>query len=243
MFSTALAGFGFGLGLIVAIGAQNAFVLRQGLKREHVGVVVAICALSDVVLITIGAAGVGRFVASQATLLTIVTIAGAGVLLWYGWSALKRVIRPEALHAQMDDGAAPLGASGTTASLASPTGTGAPGAPAPVATATRPAKVSSAVVNHSLRAAVLTALALTWLNPHVYLDTVVLLGSVSANYPQPWIFALGAAVASIAWFSALGFGARWLAPLFAKPMAWRIFDGVIALIMAAIAAKLLLGLA
>ena len=198
---TLAAGLVFGLGLIVAIGAQNAFVLRQGLRREHVALVVGICALSDVALICLGAAGVGAVVASNRTLLTVVTLAGVAVLLWYGVSAARRAFRPQALVAA--DGAAP---------------------------AVPASKVA------------LTALALTWLNPHVYLDTVVLLGSVSASYAQPWAFATGAAIGSVLWFSALGFGARLLRPVFARPSAWRVFDIAVAVIMVVIATSLLLGL-
>lgn len=200
VLTTALSGFGFLLSLIVAIGAQNAFVLRQGLRREHVGVVVMICAFSDALLIAVGTAGVGTVVAANQTLLTIVTILGAGVLLVYAIAALRRAARP---HALVVDGAE---------------GTG------------------------SMMAVALTALALTWLNPHVYLDTVVLLGSVSASYAQPWVFAGGAMAGSILWFSALGVGARALAPLFQRPTAWRVFDSIIAVIMAALAMRLLLDL-
>ena len=199
---TLLAGLGFGLGLIVAIGAQNAYVLRQGIRREHVGVVVAVCAVSDVLLITVGAAGVGAVIARHTTALTIVTVLGAGVLLVYAVQAGRRAIRPAAL------------------SVAS--------------TGTEGTRIGSVL---------LAALALTWLNPHVYLDTVVLLGSVSATYATPWLFALGAAIASIGWFAGLGFGARLLAPVFAKPSAWRIFDVGVAVVMTTIAVKLLLGLA
>jgi L-lysine exporter family protein LysE/ArgO len=198
---TVLAGLGFGLGLIVAIGAQNAYELRQGIRREHVGLVVAVCAVSDVLLITVGAAGVGAVIARHTTALTVVTVLGAGVLLGYAVQAVRRAVRPAAL------------------SVAS--------------TGTESTRIGSVV---------LAALALTWLNPHVYLDTVVLLGSISATYATPWLFALGAAVASIGWFAALGFGARLLAPLFARPGAWRIFDVGVAVVMTSIAAKLVLGL-
>ncbi len=199
---TLLAGLGFGLGLIVAIGAQNAYVLRQGIRREHIGVVVAVCAVSDVLLITVGAAGVGAVIARHTTALTVVTVLGAGVLLTYAVQAVRRAIRPAALAV-----ARPDGGEGT--------------------------RLGSVVV---------AALALTWLNPHVYLDTVVLLGSVSATYATPWLFALGAAVASIGWFAALGFGARLLAPVFARPGAWRVFDVGVAVAMTGIAVKLLVGL-
>lgn len=200
LLTTALAGFTFGLGLIVAIGAQNAFVLRQGLRREHVWVVVAVCTLSDVVLISAGAAGLGAAVAARPRILAVVTILGAGVLLWYGISAALRAIR---------------GGGGLDA------GDG---------------------LSASLRTTLITAVALTWLNPHVYLDTVVLLGSVSSTYASPWAFAAGAAVASVAWFSTLGFGARALGPVFARPAAWRVFDSLIAVAMIGIAGTLLTGL-
>ncbi|PFG18481.1 LysE/ArgO family amino acid transporter [Serinibacter salmoneus] len=217
MVTTALAGLGFGLGLIVAIGAQNAFVLRQGLRREHVGVVIAICALSDLVLIGVGTAGVGGFISSHPVLLRLVTLAGAAVLLGYAVLAARRAWRPEALEVT-ESGACDVPADG--------------GPRAGVAVATKP-----------VTAVALTALALTWLNPHVYLDTVVLLGSVSASYAQPWVFAGGAMAGSILWFSALGLGARALAPVFQRPTAWRVFDSIIALVMATLAIRLLLDLA
>jgi L-lysine exporter family protein LysE/ArgO len=196
-----LAGLGFGLSLIVAIGAQNAFVLRQGLLRRHVLAVVAVCALSDVVLILLGIGGAGLAFAAVPWLTIVVRVAGAVFLLGYAALAARRAIRPKAL-----DAGEPQASAG------------------PLAT-------------------VLTCLALTWLNPHVYLDTVVLLGSVANTHGDSrWLFGAGAAVGSIVWFTALGFGARLLQPVFAKPAAWRILDGVIALVMTAIAVSLLLGL-
>ena len=197
----ALSGLGFGLSLIIAIGAQNAFVLRQGLRREHVLPVVAICAISDAVLIALGVGGLGSLLQLVPWLLVVVRVGGAGFLIVYGVLAARRALRPSALIAADD---------GTTTPLWT---------------------------------AVATVLALTWLNPHVYLDTVVLLGSVAGTHGDDrWWFGLGAAVASILWFTALGFGARFLRPLFAKPIAWRILDAVIAIVMIAIAASLLLGL-
>ncbi len=196
MFTTAVAGLGLGLGLIVAIGAQNAYVLRQGLRREHVGLVVAICALSDIALISVGTAGAGAVISGNRPLLVTVTVLGCGVLLWYAVAALRRALRPGELR---------------------PDGAGAAAGLLPVAG---------------------TALALTWLNPHVYLDTVVLLGSVAATHEAPWVFAAGAMAGSIAWFLALGFGARALAPLFAKPTAWRAFDAGVAVVMLLAAAGL-----
>ncbi len=200
MLPTALAGLGFGFSLIVAIGAQNAFVMRQGLRREHIGVVVAICALSDVLLICLGTGGVGALLSAHRDVLTAVTVLGSAVLLWYAITAVRRALRPEVLVADGD---------------------GEPGRLVPVA---------------------LTALALTWLNPHVYLDTVVLLGSVASNQSSPWAFAVGAMVASVVWFAGLGFGAQVLRPLFARPAAWRVFDLAVAAIMLGVAVSLLLGL-
>jgi L-lysine exporter family protein LysE/ArgO len=194
----ALAGLATGLSLIVAIGAQNAFVLRQGLRVEHVLPVVAVCALSDAVLISAGVGGLGSLVERVPDLLRVVSVAGAAFLLWYGVLAARRALRPAALVAA--DG-----------------GTGA-----------------------GLAATVTTCLALTWLNPHVYLDTVVLLGSLASSYAgQRWAFGAGAVLGSVLWFTGLGFGARLLRPVFARPAAWRVLDAAIAVVMAAIAASLL----
>lgn len=201
MLVSLLAGLGLGLSLIVAIGAQNAFVLRQGLRREHVLVVVAICAASDAVLIAAGVAGLGALLEQAEWLLVVVRIAGAAFLTWYGIRAAMRAFRPATLDANAE------------------------GEPT------------------SRRTAVLTVLALTWLNPHVYLDTVVLLGSIGATHGDTrWWFAAGAMLGSVLWFSALGFGSRLLRPLFARPVSWRILDGLIAVVMIGIAVSLLLGL-
>ena len=197
----ALAGLGLGLSLIIAIGAQNAYVLRQGLRREHVIAVIAICALSDLVLIGLGVGGAGIVFDAVPWLVPAVRIAGAAFLLVYAVLAARRAIRPTAT----------LTASET------------------------PAPTRLAVV-------ITTALALTWLNPHVYLDTVVLLGSIASTHGDDrWWFGAGAGVASIAWFTALGLGARLLAPVFARPIAWRILDGVIAVVMLSIAVSLIVG--
>ncbi|WP_188546832.1 LysE/ArgO family amino acid transporter [Rhodococcoides trifolii] len=192
-----LIGFGVGLSLIVAIGAQNAFVLRQGLQRAHVLPIVAVCALSDAVLIVAGVAGVGAVVDRFPTALTVVRIGGAVFLLCYGLMALNRARKPAALSV--------AGA-----------GTG------------------------SLAAAVATCLALTWLNPHVYLDTVVFLGSIGNQQGGDlrWWFAAGAALGSIVWFTGLGYGSRLLAPLFARPSAWRVLDVLIGVVMLALAISL-----
>ena len=198
----ALSGLGFGLSLIIAIGAQNAFVLRQGLRREHVLAVVLICALSDAVLIGLGVGGLGTLLQFVPWLLVVVRIGGAIFLIVYGILAARRAFRPAALITEESDVTTPLWT------------------------------------------AIATCLALTWLNPHVYLDTVVLLGSVAGTHGDDrWWFGLGAAAGSILWFTALGFGARFLRPLFAKPIAWRVLDVIIAVVMIAIAVSLLLGLA
>ncbi|MCS5734306.1 LysE/ArgO family amino acid transporter [Herbiconiux daphne] len=197
----ALAGFGFGLSLIVAIGAQNAFVLRQGLLRRHVLAVVAVCALSDAALIAAGIGGVGLAISGLPLLMTVVRIGGAVFLVIYGLLAARRALRSATLAP--DAGRASVG----------------------------------------LAATVATCLALTWLNPHVYLDTIVLLGSVANSHGDSrWLFGAGAAVASVIWFTALGYGARLLRPVFARPVAWRVLDGLIAVIMIAIAISLLVGL-
>jgi L-lysine exporter family protein LysE/ArgO len=195
-----ITGFGSSAALIIAIGAQNAFVLRQGLKREHVAAVVAFCALADALLISAGVAGLGSVISASPWLLALARYGGAAFLLWYGMAAARRALSSQ--HA--------------------------------VLAATNGAAVT-------LRAALLTCAGFTFLNPHVYLDTVVLLGALSSQQTaeaRPW-FALGAICASFAWFSALGFGARLLTPLFAKPLAWRLLDGTIALVMCGLALTLL----
>ncbi len=198
MITAALAGLGLGFSLIVAIGAQNAFVLRQGLLREHVLVVVAICALSDIALITLGIAGAGAVFTAVPWLVDIVRWAGAAFLFVYGLLAARRAWKPGAL------------------------------------------KASAAASGSSLLAVAGTVLALTWLNPHVYLDTLVLLGSVGSTHgDNRWAFGAGAAIASVLWFTLLGFGARLLAPVFARPIAWRVLDGLIAVVMITLAVMLL----
>jgi L-lysine exporter family protein LysE/ArgO len=193
----AVSGLALGLGLIVAIGAQNAFVLRQGLRLEHVFAVVAVCALSDLALILAGVWGAGEALARVPWLVPVVTFAGAAFLLGYGVLAARRALRPAALLP--DSGGARTG----------------------------------------LAVAVGTCLALTWLNPHVYLDTVVLLGSMASTYEEHrWHFAAGAGLGSILWFTGLGYGARLLRPVFARPSAWRVLDGGIAVVMAVLAVSL-----
>jgi L-lysine exporter family protein LysE/ArgO len=193
----AAAGLGLGLSLIVAIGAQNAFVLRQGLRVEHVAAVVAVCLLSDVVLIAAGVGGAGALVTRMPEVVRVVCFAGAVFLLVYGLMAARRALHPAAL---LPDSA------GARAGLA---------------------------------VTVTTCLALTWLNPHVYLDTVVLLGSLASTYDdRRWWFGAGAALGSAIWFIGLGYGARLLRPVFARPAAWQVLDAVIALVMVSLAVSL-----
>jgi L-lysine exporter family protein LysE/ArgO len=192
-----IAGFGTGLSLIVAIGAQNAFVLRQGIRRNAVLAVVVICAASDAVLIALGVGGVGALVRAYPTVLTVVGLAGGAFLLCYGFLAARRAFRPSAMR--IDN--------------------------APTA-----------------NRVVLTCLALTWLNPHVYLDTVLLLGTVAAHRGDlRWAFGAGAALASLCWFAALGFGARLLTGFFARPSSWRVLDGLVAATMVTIGVTLVAG--
>jgi L-lysine exporter family protein LysE/ArgO len=196
-----LAGMSMGLSLIVAIGAQNAFVLRQGLRNEHVFAVSLACALSDAVLIALGVTGFGKVANWLPWLEPVMRYGGAAFLIWYGAKSLLSALR--------SSNALTIG--------------GADG-------------------RRSLAATLLACLAITWLNPHVYLDTVVLLGAVSTQFPgaEAW-FAAGAILGSFLFFFALGYGAIWLRPLFAKPQAWRILEAVIAVVMWAIALKLLVG--
>jgi L-lysine exporter family protein LysE/ArgO len=203
------SGLATGLTLIVAIGAQNAFVLRQGLRRAHVGPVVTVCTLSDYALILAGTAGLGAVIRYAPWALLAVRWLGVAFLTCYGLSSAWRARRPSALSAtgQPGSGMVPGGGSGRRG------------------------------------ATVARTLALTWLNPHVYLDTVLLLGSI-ANAHGPsgrWWFAAGACVASTIWFAGLGFGARLLAPLLARPRAWQVLDLLIAATMLVIAAGLALG--
>ncbi len=195
--SAAAAGFGLGLSLIIAIGAQNAYVLRQGIRGEHVGVIVMICAVSDAVLIAAGISGVGFVIESAPGVITAIRIVGAAFLITYGVMAARRALNPQTLTTENDGGT-------------------------------------------SFRKAVLTAFALTWLNPHVYLDTVLLLGSVANTHGgDRWAFGVGAAIGSVAWFSTLGFGAGLLRGIFARPVAWRILDAMVALVMIALGAMLI----
>ena len=200
MLDALVAGLLTGLSLIVAIGAQNAFVLRQGLLRQFVGPVVAICAVSDLVLIAAGVAGIGAIVQHAPTALTIVRWLGVAFLTAYGVRSLWRSRHADVLTAATD-------------------------------------------AEPRLRGAVLQATALTWLNPHVYLDTVLLLGSIAAHHGPTgkWWFAAGAGLGSVLWFTGLGYGARLLSPVLARPRAWQVLDVLIGLTMLAIAISLARG--
>lgn len=194
---TVLAGFGLGFSLILAIGAQNAFVLRQGILGQHVLPIVLICSLSDALLISAGVAGFGTLAITLPWLDPVMRYGGAAFLLIYGaraaWSAWQ--------------GGATMKSEGKNVS--------------------------------SLWVALTTCLLFTWANPHVYLDTLVLLGTISAQYEDPFSFGLGAVLSSFTFFFSLGFGARFLAPLFARPRAWQVLDLMIAVVMWAIAVSLL----
>ncbi|MFL1905378.1 LysE family transporter [Streptomyces tauricus] len=251
--TAAAAGFGTGLSLIVAIGAQNAFVLRQGVRRDAVLAVVAICALSDAALIALGVGGVGAVVVAWPAVLTAVGLIGGLFLIGYGCLAARRVLKPSALT--VEPGAA--GATGSAVPAGSAVSVGAPGSAGSAESAGVPSVVGAAgapgvpgpsgvagVAGRagSRRRAVLTCLAMTWLNPHVYLDTVFLLGSIAADRgPWRWTFGLGAMLASLVWFAALGFGARLLSPLLARPSAWRVLDALIAVTMIVLGATLIAG--
>lgn len=186
-----LKGIGLGGSLIIAIGSQNAYLLRQALKREFVLTCIAICVLCDVVLIGAGVAGMGRLIVEAPALLLWIKIAGAGFLFWYGVRAARSALNPSVMSA------------------------------------------GDSVPASDRRTVVAAMLAFSLLNPHVYLDTVVLLGSIGGQQPGNGrlYFALGAMLASMLWFSSLGLGARYLTPVFARPRAWRILDGIIALVM------------
>lgn len=200
--SSFITGFVLSAGLIIAIGAQNAFVLRQGLRREHVGPLVFFCAASDALLMAAGVAGMGNALQRIPALADGLTVLGVIFLAWYGWQALRRAWQPGALQATAGGGPMALGS------------------------------------------VMAQAAAFTLLNPHVYLDTVLLVGSVGGQLPpaaQPW-FVAGAAMASGVWFTLLGYGARLLQGVFARPAAWRVLDSLIALMMWALAAGLVLRL-
>ncbi|KJF98721.1 LysE/ArgO family amino acid transporter [Photobacterium angustum] len=199
--TTFLAGFSLGLSLILAIGSQNAFVLKQGLKNQYVFIICIVCALSDALLISLGVAGFGVIVSKYPDIETVARYGGAIFLTVYGLLSFKSALMTD--HALLTD------------------------------------KKTSG----SLLKTVLTCLAFTWLNPHVYLDTVVLLGSISSQYqPHVWQFGLGTITASFVFFFSLGYGSRLLAPLFQQPKAWKVLEILVGVIMLSIAASLVLGI-
>jgi L-lysine exporter family protein LysE/ArgO len=191
-----LPGFLTGLSLIIAIGAQNAFVIRQGLTKKHVLLVVAICAISDALLILLGVAGLGALIAGLPWLLEIIRWFGVLYLTWFGIRSLRSAFKAQSLDA-------------------------------------------SGVQSGSAKTAVLSVLGFTFLNPHVYLDTVILLGSIGNQFgPDKWFFALGGALASVVWFSSIGFGAKAASRFMAKPVFWKVLDLLIAAVMFGIAIML-----
>lgn len=195
---TFITGFAMSAALIMAIGAQNLFVLRQGLKREHVGPIVLFCGCADAILIAAGVGGVGAVLGAMPQMTLTLTIGGAAFLAWYGFKAFQRMTVPEAMAV-------------------------------------------SAQGNLTLGKALGATAAFTFLNPHVYLDTVLLMGAAgSAHAPalRP-VFVAGAATASITWFAALGYGSRILIPLFARPAAWRVLDAIVGVVMLTLAASLI----
>ena len=200
MFGTAFTtGFALSATLIIAIGAQNAFVLRQGIRKEHVAPIVAFCAIADLLLIGVGVAGLAGILGGSPTLVALLTIGGSGFLVWYGVRALRRALVPQTLRA---------------------------------ATGKEPMSLASAMAQ---------AAGFTLLNPHVYLDTVLLMGSIGTRQPPDlriW-FVGGAACASGVWFTTLGFGARLLAPIFARPRAWQVLDTLVGLTMLSLAVVLI----
>lgn len=231
--STFAAGLGLGLSLIIAIGAQNLFVLRQGIRREHVLAVALTCAVSDLVLILVGVSGVGAVLAAVPWLIDAVRWAGAAFLVGYGLLAARRALRPSGEALAVD-----AGGHGESADAGRTSG---PEASAPSGGTAAPAGVAVATRRGTLAATLATCLALTWLNPHVYLDTVFLLGTVANTHGDGrWVFAAGAAVGSVIWFLALAYGARLLGRVLASPRAWRILDAVIAVVMIALGVSLVL---
>ncbi|UUV05176.1 LysE/ArgO family amino acid transporter [Ruegeria sp. YS9] len=198
MPTSVIAGFALGFSLILAIGAQNAFILRQGLRREHVFFLCLTCAVSDAILIGAGVAGFGTLAQAAPWFETVMRYGGAAFLIWYGLRSLR--------SSWLGGSVMEIGNGKRT----------------------------------SLNAALLTVFAFTWLNPHVYLDTVVLIGSISAQYDDRLGFALGAMTSSFVFFFSLGYGAGILSPVFARPRAWRVLDAGIGIVMLGIALKLVI---
>ena len=200
MFLPFFQGMSTGGSLIVAIGAQNAFVLSQSVRRNHHFLAALICMAADVLLISCGVSGVGTAMAANATLQSTAAWGGAAFLCWYGFGSFRSALRPSALVTDRDTA-------------------------------------------RSLRFVIITTLAVTFLNPHFYLDTLILLGSISAQYPEPVrsMFGMGAMTASVIWFALLSLGGQALAPVFARPAAWRVLDTVVGTVMLGLAAMLVQG--
>lgn len=193
-----IAGFFSGLSLIVAIGAQNAFVIRQGLLRSHVALVVTVCSLADAFLIILGIGGLGKIIQSQPQALEFIRWFGVAYLIWFGVKSVRAALSPQSLDVQGEN-------------------------------------------EKSAWKVLLTVLTFTFLNPHVYLDTVILLGSIANQFSDHrWFFALGASLASVVWFTSIGYGARAASHLMSRPIFWKILDSVIAAIMFTIALTLAL---
>ncbi len=185
-----------GLSLIIAIGAQNAFVIRQGLTKKFVLLTVLICAFSDALLIALGASGLGALIKSNKNVLEFVRWFGVVYLLWFAFKSAKSALKKEVLN-------------------------------------------SAGEASADRKSVILTVLALTFLNPHVYLDTVILLGSISNQFgSDKWFFVIGAMLASFIWFTAIGFGAKSASKFMSRPIFWKILDSIIAAIMLSIAALL-----
>ena len=239
--SSLLAGLGLGFSLIIAIGAQNLFVLRQGIRREHVFAVAAICAFSDLALIVVGVSGIGAVLQAVPWLVDVIRWAGAAFLVGYGLLAARRAIRPRGAALVAEPAAAEPAVETVTDAAGVAARDSRPAASVTVATARPPVTAPPAARRTTLAAAVLTCLALTWLNPHVYLDTVFLLGSVANTHGDGrWAFAAGAGAASIVWFFGLAYGARLLGGVLGSARAWRVLDAVIAVVMIALGVSLVL---
>ncbi|MFA0848785.1 LysE/ArgO family amino acid transporter [Curtobacterium sp. WHRI 8282] len=235
-----LSGLGTGLALIVAIGVQNTYLLRLAVSAglRVVAAAVVVCAASDALLIVAGVLGVGAVVERFPVALLVVRFVGAAFLLTYGVLAARRALRPSGDAMRVADEAADDGVVGASAGAGA--GVGATTGATVAAGRTRTAPPGQVV---TMRTAVLTMLVFTWANPHVYLDTLVFLGSVANQQgaDDRWLWTIGAVTASCLWFGALGFGGRLLRPLFEKPLTWRVFDGLVAVVMLAFGALLLVG--
>lgn len=254
----ALSGLGTGLALIVAIGVQNTYLLRLAVSARLgvVAVAVAVCALSDAALIIAGVLGVGAVVERVPAALLVIRFVGAAFLLTYGVLAARRALRPSGEAIRLDERAAEdgvpvsAGAGAGAGACAGPGADGLEAAPASRGEGVPPGRAGLGdrrpggdPAGPTMRAAVLTMLVFTWANPHVYLDTLVFLGSVAnqQGVDDRWWWTVGAVAASCLWFGALGFGGRLLRPLFAKPLTWRVFDALVAVVMLAFGLTLLLG--